>query len=216
MNPVESKTVRHLSALNFEGNIIPHHWYDQLKTEAGHTDLNAIIILAEIVFLHRPITILDRKGKPLLRQRFKGQTLNLQVAYFVDKFGLSDNQARDALKRLENKHGLINREYKTALEEGKRVSNVMFISLNTKKLKAITHPDAADIDAEDDTPPTPSTPQRNPNRAGGLKAALNKASAKLNTNPSEITEAEFERRRQAQLQQLRERQQQTQRVAQRE
>jgi len=214
MHTLESKTVRQLSALNFEGNIIPHHWYDQLKTEAGHTDLNAIIILAEIVFLHRPITILDRKGKPLLRQRFKGQTLNLQVAYFVDKFGLSDNQARDALKRLESKHGLISREYKTALEEGKRVSNVMFISLNLKRLKAITHPDLNDTEADEEPPPTPSTPKAN--RAGGLKAALNKASAKLNTNASEITEAEFERRRQAQLQQLRERQQQTQRVAQRE
>jgi len=226
MNKLECKTVRQLSAINFEGNIIPHHWYSQLKTDAGHTDLNAITLLAEIVFLHRPIQLTDRKGKPLLKQRFRGQTLNIQVAYFVEKFGLSDNQARDALKRLETKHGLISREYKTALEDGKRVSNVMFITLNIKQLKAITHPDLEETEEEDEPPPPPASKEPKAEAAkrsrttapeGGLKAALKNASASMKANKAPqastpaytptISPEEFERRRQAQLKALKERQQ---------
>jgi len=182
-------------------------------------------------YIHRPIQLTDRKGKPLLKQRFRSQTLNIQVAYFVEKFGLSDNQARDALKRLETKHGLISREYKTALEDGKRVSNVMFITLNIKQLKAITHPDVEETEEEDEPPPPPASKEpkaKAPKRsrtappAGALKAAVNSVSAGMNVNQGQqtkmyrppapaytpsISPEEMERRKQAQLKALKERQQ---------
>jgi hypothetical protein len=43
-----------LYSIDFPGNIIPHSWYGTIQTESGKPDMNAIAILSEILYWHRP------------------------------------------------------------------------------------------------------------------------------------------------------------------
>ena len=61
-----------IGKIHFEGNIIPHPWYQHITLSSGKPDLPAIIILAEIVYWYRPYQTLDHHGKPLRRKRVDG------------------------------------------------------------------------------------------------------------------------------------------------
>ncbi|HGF7623121.1 TPA: hypothetical protein QFM42_002679, partial [Enterococcus faecium] len=56
-----------LREINFDGNVIPHSWYGQLrkKTKKGVEKpyLNAIVILAEITYWYRPQKIFNDEGQ---------------------------------------------------------------------------------------------------------------------------------------------------------
>ncbi len=101
--------VAEIGKIHFEGNIIPHPWYQRITLESGKPDLPAIIILAEIVYWYRPYQTLDKRGKPILRKHFDGDMFQCTAAYFSSKFGLTKDQTRKALKRLEE-GGYIRRE----------------------------------------------------------------------------------------------------------
>ena len=45
-----SETVNRMCRLQFTGNVIPSTWYHTIKKETGKPNLNAIIILADIVY----------------------------------------------------------------------------------------------------------------------------------------------------------------------
>jgi hypothetical protein len=92
-------TVTEIGQIHFEGNIIPHPWYQRITLESGKPDLPAIIILAEIVYWYRPYQTLDKRGKPLLRKHFDGDMFQCSAAYFETKFGLTKTQARRAIAR---------------------------------------------------------------------------------------------------------------------
>ena len=51
-NPFDtgSPTVDRMCRLQFTGNVIPSTWYHTIKKETGKPNLNAIIILADIVY----------------------------------------------------------------------------------------------------------------------------------------------------------------------
>ena len=97
-----TSTVIEIGKIHFEGNIIPHQWYQHIVLESGKPDLPAIIILAEIIYWYRPYQTLDKSGKPLLRKHFDGDMFQCTAAYFESKFGLTKDQVRKALKRLED------------------------------------------------------------------------------------------------------------------
>ena len=119
-------TVAEIGKIHFEGNIIPHPWYQRITLESGKPDLPAIIILAEIIYWYRPYQTLDKRGKPLLRKHFDGDMFQCTAAYFETKFGLTKDQARKALKRLEDA-GYIRREYRSIVQQGILRNNIMFI-----------------------------------------------------------------------------------------
>ena len=48
------KSVDDLYGIDFTGNVIPHSWFEAIQTENGKPDLAAIVILAEILYWHRP------------------------------------------------------------------------------------------------------------------------------------------------------------------
>ena len=54
-----SETVNRMCRLQFTGNVIPSTWYHTIKKETGKPNLNAIIILADIVYWYRPMEIRD-------------------------------------------------------------------------------------------------------------------------------------------------------------
>ena len=136
--------------MHFEGNIIPHPWYQRITLESGKPDLSAIILLAEIIYWYRPYQTLDKHGKPLLRKHFDGDMFQCTAAYFETKFGLTKDQARKALKRLEDA-GYIRREYRSIVQQGILRNNIMFIEPVPLAILAITHP------TEATNPPLPAS-----------------------------------------------------------
>ena len=128
-----------IGKIHFEGNIIPHQWYQRIRLESGKPDLPAIVILAEIVYWYRPFQTLDQDGKPYLRKHFNGDMFQCSAAYFEAKFGLTKDQTRKALKRLEDA-GYIRREYRSIVRQGILMNNVMFAEPVPLAIMAITHP----------------------------------------------------------------------------
>ena len=134
--------VAEIGKIHFEGNIIPHSWYQRITLESGKPDLPAIILLAEIIYWYRPYQILDKRGKPLLRKHFDGDMFQCTAAYFVSKFGLTKDQTRKALKRLEDA-GYIRREYRDIVQQGILRNCIMFVEPMPLAILAITHPAVA-------------------------------------------------------------------------
>ena len=134
--------VAEIGKIHFEGNIIPHSWYQRITLESGKPDLPAIILLAEIIYWYRPYQTLDKRGKPLLRKHFDGDMFQCTAAYFVSKFGLTKDQTRKALKRLEDA-GYIRREYRDIVQQGILRNCIMFVEPMPLAILAITHPAVA-------------------------------------------------------------------------
>ena len=132
-------SVRLIGQMHFEGNIIPHEFYNHIKTQAGKTDLPAIIILAEIIYWYRPIKEIDEatgKLKPL-RKKFSGDRFQCYSSYFTKKFGLTEQQVRSAFDNLK-KNGLIKREIIEIVMIGsKKFNNVPFVEPIPKKIAEI-------------------------------------------------------------------------------
>ena len=131
-------TVAEIGKIHFEGNIIPHPWYQRIRLESGKPDLPAIIILAEIIYWYRPYQTLTKGGKPLLRKHFDGDMFQCTAAYFSSKFGLTKDQTRKALKRLEE-GGYIRREYRDIVQQGILRNCIMFVEPVPLAILAITH-----------------------------------------------------------------------------
>jgi hypothetical protein len=131
--------VAEIGKIHFEGNIIPHPWYQRITLESGKPDLPAIIILAEIIYWYRPYQTLTKGGKPLLRKHFDGDMFQCSAAYFQAKFGLTKDQTRKALKRLED-GGYIRREYRDMVQQGILRNCVMFVEPVPLAILTITHP----------------------------------------------------------------------------
>ncbi|HHW57786.1 MAG TPA: hypothetical protein GXX15_09025 [Clostridia bacterium] len=133
--------VRKMMELNFEGNIIPAQWYKHITFPSGKTNLNAVVILAEIVYWYRPAIERDpATGKVLgYRQKFKGDKLQRSYQSFADQFGLTKRQVQDAVKRLIEL-GLVRIEFRNIkTETGLTLTNVMYIEPVTEKIKEITY-----------------------------------------------------------------------------
>ena len=143
--------VAEIGKIHFTGNIIPHQWYQHLRLSSG-PDMPAILLLAEIVYWYRPYQILTHDGRPMLRKHFDGDMFQASAAYFNAKLGLTKDQVRKGLKRLEE-GGYIRREYRYLVQQGIVRNNVMYIEPIPTAILAITHPDTGS-----ETPPTGSTP----------------------------------------------------------
>lgn len=134
-----TKAVNEISKMNFRGNIIPDNWYSAITFENGKPDLNAIIILSDILYWYRAKEVRDEKtGKVIgFSKRFAGDKLQRSYQDLADKFGLSKKQVRDAVKRLE-KLGLIETELRNIEVKGTVLSNVMFIAPIPEAIERIT------------------------------------------------------------------------------
>ena len=134
--------VAEIGEIRFEGNIVPHRWYQQVTLPSGKPDMPAIAILSEIVYWYRPYQTLDKRGKPLLRKHFDGDMFQCTAAYFSSKFGFTKDQVRKALKRMEDA-GYIRREYRCIVQQGVLRNNITFIEPLPPAIMAITHPGSA-------------------------------------------------------------------------
>jgi hypothetical protein len=131
--------VDEISQLHLEGNVIPHSWYKNVTLDNGKPDLNAIVILADIVYWYRPTIIRDESTGEVVKttKRFHANKLQRSYQQIADFFGLSKGQAADACYRLKDR-GLITTELRTVATSLGTMSNVMFIEPVVEKIKEIT------------------------------------------------------------------------------
>ena len=132
-------TVDAIGQMHLEGNVIPHTWYENIRLSTGKPDLIAITLLSEIVYWYRPTHVKEEASGRLLgiKKKFKADALQRSYDSFVEQFGFSKKQVREAMDRLEQL-GLIIRDFRTITANGTNLSNVLFIGLNVGLLEGIT------------------------------------------------------------------------------
>ncbi len=182
--------VEEIGRIHFEGNIIPHSWYQRITLESGKPDMPAIIILAEIIYWYRPYQTLTKDGKPLQRKHFDGDMFQCSAAYFEAKFGFTKTQARRAITRLEE-GGLIRREFRDVVIQGILRNNITFIEPVPLAIMAITHPPstvAEMVSAVSETPPlvsqTPSPTGETPSPTGETPSPTGETPSPTGETPS--------------------------------
>lgn len=134
-----NESVDAIGTLNVVGNTVPHRWYSEIKLANGKPDINAIILLSEILYWHRPRIEKDEYTGEVLgaKTRFKSNLLQRDYASFSKQFGFTKRQVSDAIKRLED-NGLIKRVHRSIPYGNKVLSNVLFIQINHVKIIEIS------------------------------------------------------------------------------
>lgn len=151
-----NKTVDAIGQIHFEGNIIPHAWYQTLRLESGKPDLVAMILLSDFVYWHRPTIVRDEQSGQVtkVKKKFKADLLQKSYKSLTEQFGFSDKQIREALKRLEDKQ-VLKRVLRTIDTSIGRLPNMLFIELNISGLVKITFPESKEVFPSKETPTDP-------------------------------------------------------------
>ncbi|PJF21008.1 MAG: hypothetical protein CUN56_13280, partial [Phototrophicales bacterium] len=150
MHSDEIYAVQSLNGVDLVGNTMPLNWLSWLRTDAGKPDVISAVILADIVYWYRPAIVRDEiTGQPVgIKRRFSADKLQRNYKSLEEMFGLSRDQIRRALKRLEDAK-IIDREFRTIEINNKPMSNVMYIGINPVAIKVITFykfPENANVD----------------------------------------------------------------------
>lgn len=127
--------------IGITGNVIPNSWYSAIKRPNGKPYLNAIVILAEVVYWYRPTEMRDEAtGRTVgTKAKFSGEMLQRSYGSFAEQFGISKREATSALSALEDM-GLVRRHLRNICVKGVTLSNVLFIELVPERLMEVTHP----------------------------------------------------------------------------
>lgn len=131
--------VDQVGSVHLEGNILPTSWFSTFVLDSGKPDLNAIVLLSEIVYWHRPTVVRDEYSGQVVRvkKKFKSDLLQRSYQSFSDQFGFSKQQVKDAFDRLVE-IGVIKRHWRTIEANNKKYNNVLFIELVTPVLFEMT------------------------------------------------------------------------------
>lgn len=135
-----TQTVLDIGNINFEGNVIPAHWYKTITLKNGKADLIGINILSEIVYWYRPQIVRDESSGFVVsyNKKFKTDLLQKSYSQLADLFGLSKRQITEAIIRLEER-GIIKRVFRDVrIESGLQLRNVLYIDIFPKVLMDIT------------------------------------------------------------------------------
>ena len=129
-----SPVVEAIGELHFEGNIIPHSWYqhpllrsDAKKRPKPHNV--AIHLLADTIYWYRPMIIRDETTGRVIerRQRFEAHRWRIDYQQWANHFGYGKRQVQDASAFLK-KRGIITVEvtdYTTP--SGYMIHNAVFL-----------------------------------------------------------------------------------------
>lgn len=131
-----NETVAQIGQIAFDGDIIPHKWYQFIKHKNGKPDMVAITLLAHFVYWYRPVQLLD-SGRPVLFRKFKGDLLQKSYKELEEHFGFTMKQCKSAFYTLEAL-GLSQRRLQTIFVGGVKYSNVMFVEIFPDKIKQVT------------------------------------------------------------------------------
>ena len=127
MNIVVSK----ITEMSIKGNLIDNGWYKHLKYENGKVNLNAVVILGEIVYWYRACNRKNEKKESVAKnnQKFKSDKLQKSYLALSEQFGLTKRQVKEACDFLKEKEFITVEYRKVRLSDGRVMSNVMFLNL---------------------------------------------------------------------------------------
>lgn len=126
-------TVDAIGQMDFSGSLIPHSWLHSITLDSGRPDMNAIFVLAEIVYWYRPSVSVNEDGKAVWKKKFWKDYLQKSIRELATKLNLSYDQVKLALVRLE-KRGLIVKHLKTEIINGRKYGNVLYIEPVPEKI----------------------------------------------------------------------------------
>lgn len=135
-----------IGKLHFEGNVIPHSWYQTMKLKNGKPDLIGMAILSDVVYWYRPTIVRNEQTGVIekAKKKFKSDLLQRSYKNLQEQFGLTEKQSREALIRLEE-IGVLQRVFRTIETESGKVPNVMFLELDSDKVLELTFPERKDV-----------------------------------------------------------------------
>lgn len=138
--------------IGITGNVIPNSWYSAITRPNGKPYLNAIVILAEIVYWYRPTETRDEAtGRTVeVKAKFKGDMLQRSYGSFAEQFGISKREATNALSALEEM-GIVRRHLRNIYVRGMTLSNVLFVELVPERLMEVTHQEGAATTSKSET-----------------------------------------------------------------
>jgi uncharacterized phage protein (TIGR02220 family) len=128
-----------IGRMHISGTVIPFPWFQKLTFSSGKPHINAILILADIVYWYRPTVNRDEATGAVttVKKKFAKDMLHRSYQAFADQFGLSKRQAKQACDFLEEQ-GLIRREFRNVVTKGQPNANVMFIEPCPEKVSEFT------------------------------------------------------------------------------
>lgn len=134
MNHINPKVLE-IGKMNLRGNLVPEAWFQNITRPNGKAYITAIIILADIIYWYRPTEIRNEHTGKIIgyRQKFKADMLQKSYSELANKFGISKNEAINAVKHLEE-IGVIKRVFRTI----KSMPNTLFIDIFPQKIQEIS------------------------------------------------------------------------------
>jgi len=136
MNPVCEKMINYYPV----GDMVPVTWYTNIRKGKNKPDLEAILILANIMYWYRPTEIRSESTNELIGYRQKFQADKLQKSYqqYAHFLGIPKSSVKRAIDNLV-KLGLITREFrKVNIGNGIKLSNVMYVEPVLENITQIT------------------------------------------------------------------------------
>lgn len=132
-------TVDKIGEMHLTGNVVPSIWCKRICYKNGKPNLNAILILSDIVYWYRPTERRDEATGQVLRhdKKFSADLLQRNYKDFAEQFGLSRKQVKESLDLLEEL-GIIYRELRNLTLKSQTINNVLYIGLNADRLRQIT------------------------------------------------------------------------------
>ena len=137
----------HMYNYSLEGNVVDHTWYkifrrrkakksDDEPTVFGKPHLEAITLLSDIVYWYRPGITKRDDGTISLYKKFGADILQRSYDQIEEAFGISKREGVSAMETLEF-FGVAKRVFRTITVNGRKVSNVMYISFDPIRLKEL-------------------------------------------------------------------------------
>ena len=122
------------------GDLIDHSWFRHVRRK-NKPYYQAILLLGRITYMYRPVDVLDPRNQLVVgrAQKFEADLWQQSRRSLAAYFGMSMNDVDAALEALKS-IGVIWTELRTIVVKGQRMSNTMYIGLNTPILREISTP----------------------------------------------------------------------------
>lgn len=136
-----------IGKLNFTGNVIPSVWFQTVTGINGKPNLLACQLLSEIVYWYRPTEIRDEQTGCFAgyRTKFRGDLLQKSYKSLAELYHVSKQQVIRAIVFLEKEIHVVKRVFRSVPgRDGTVYNNVLFIWLDTERLKELTYPFESD------------------------------------------------------------------------
>ena len=131
-----------IQQINFEGNTIPQSWFQhpRLRTDSGRPNLNAIILLSDIIYWYRPTIKRDEPTGEIteIRCKFKYHRLYKNYALWAEQFGLTKRQVQDAISFLVERGIIIREVTPFTFDNRATVGTVVFLEPIVEMIREIT------------------------------------------------------------------------------